>query len=95
METRDLVENSSAKLTKKNLDMVVANNLKVAGAGFGVDTNCLLYTSGLYRLGRFQLLTGAVLQPFRQAGNFRIHTHAGALLLFAAVDGVHLSLIHI
>ena len=38
-ETRDLVENSSAKLTKKNLDMVVANNLKVAGAGFGVDTN--------------------------------------------------------
>ena len=44
---------------------------------------------GLYRLGRFQLLTGAVLQQFRQAGNFRIHTHAGALLLFAAVDGVH------
>lgn len=39
METRDLVENSSAKLQKKNLDMVVANNLKVAGAGFGVDTN--------------------------------------------------------
>ena len=39
METRDLVENSSAKLIKKNLDMVVANNLKVAGAGFGVDTN--------------------------------------------------------
>ena len=39
METLDLVENSSAKLTKKNLDMVVANNLKVAGAGFGVDTN--------------------------------------------------------
>ena len=39
MDTRDLVENSSAKLTKKNLDMVVANNLKVAGAGFGVDTN--------------------------------------------------------
>ena len=29
METRDLVENSSAQLTKKNLDMVVANNLKV------------------------------------------------------------------
>ena len=39
METRDLVENSSAKLTKKNLDMVVANNLKVAGAGFGTKTN--------------------------------------------------------
>ena len=39
METRDMLENSSAKLTRKNLDMVVANNLKVAGAGFGVDTN--------------------------------------------------------
>ena len=39
METRDMLANSSAKLEKKNLDMVVANNLKVAGAGFGVDTN--------------------------------------------------------
>ncbi len=39
METRDLVENSTAKLKKKNLDMIVANNLKVPGAGFGVDTN--------------------------------------------------------
>ena len=39
METRDLVENSRAKLEKKKLDMIVANNLKVAGAGFGVDTN--------------------------------------------------------
>ena len=43
METKDLVENSSAKLTKKNLDMVVANNLKVAGAGFGVDTNVVTF----------------------------------------------------
>ena len=39
METRDLLENSRAKLEKKKLDMIVANNLKVAGAGFGVDTN--------------------------------------------------------
>lgn len=39
METRDLVENSTAKLHKKNMDMIVANNLKVPGAGFGVDTN--------------------------------------------------------
>ena len=43
METRDLVENSSAKLKKKNLDMVVANNLKVSGAGFGVDTNLVTF----------------------------------------------------
>lgn len=39
METRDLIENSTAKLRKKNLDLIVANNLKVPGAGFGVDTN--------------------------------------------------------
>ncbi|MDD4850197.1 MAG: bifunctional phosphopantothenoylcysteine decarboxylase/phosphopantothenate--cysteine ligase CoaBC [Gemmiger sp.] len=39
METKDLIENSTAKLQKKKLDMIVANNLKVAGAGFGVDTN--------------------------------------------------------
>ena len=39
METEHMVENSRAKLQKKNLDMIVANNLKVAGAGFGTDTN--------------------------------------------------------
>ena len=39
METRDLLENSRAKLERKKLDMIVANNLKVAGAGFGVETN--------------------------------------------------------
>lgn len=39
METEHMLENSRAKLTKKNLDMIVANNLKVAGAGFGTDTN--------------------------------------------------------
>lgn len=39
METENLVENSQKKLGKKHLDMVVANNLKVEGAGFGVETN--------------------------------------------------------
>ncbi|MCR4999989.1 MAG: bifunctional phosphopantothenoylcysteine decarboxylase/phosphopantothenate--cysteine ligase CoaBC [Lachnospiraceae bacterium] len=39
METENMLENSKAKLAKKKLDMIVANNLKVAGAGFGVDTN--------------------------------------------------------
>lgn len=39
METENMLENSKAKLKKKNLDMIVANNLKVAGAGFGTDTN--------------------------------------------------------
>ena len=39
METEHMLENSRAKLKKKNLEMIVANNLKVAGAGFGTDTN--------------------------------------------------------
>lgn len=41
METQNMLENSSAKLEKKNVDMICANNLKVAGAGFGVDTNII------------------------------------------------------
>ncbi len=41
METEHMLENSKAKLKKKNVDMIVANNLKVAGAGFGTDTNVL------------------------------------------------------
>lgn len=39
METQDLLENASQKLKKKNADMIVANNLKVTGAGFAGDTN--------------------------------------------------------
>ena len=39
METEHMVENSTAKLDKKNVDMIVANNLRVRGAGFGTDTN--------------------------------------------------------
>ena len=41
METQNMIGNSRAKLTKKNLDMVAANNVKVAGAGFQGDTNVL------------------------------------------------------
>ena len=41
METENMLENSRKKLENKNLDMVVANNLKVDGAGFGVDTNVI------------------------------------------------------
>lgn len=39
METQNMLENSKAKLDKKHIDMIVANNLKVTGAGFGTDTN--------------------------------------------------------
>lgn len=41
METQNMVENSCKKLEKKQADMIAANNLKVEGAGFGVDTNLL------------------------------------------------------
>lgn len=39
METENMLENSRAKLKRKNADMIVANNLKDEGAGFGTDTN--------------------------------------------------------
>ncbi len=39
METENMLENSRTKLERKNADMIVANNLKTAGAGFGTDTN--------------------------------------------------------
>ena len=45
METRDMVENSRKKLEKKHIDLIAANNLKQAGAGFGVDTNVLTLIS--------------------------------------------------
>ena len=41
METQNMIGNSRVKLTKKNLDMVAANNVKMAGAGFQGDTNVL------------------------------------------------------
>ena len=43
METSDLENKARAKLAKKNLDMIVANNVKVAGAGFGTDTNVVTF----------------------------------------------------
>ena len=52
METRDMIENSRKKLDRKHLDMIAANNLKVAGAGFGVDTNVvtILTANGIQEL---------------------------------------------
>lgn len=41
METQDVIENSRKKLLKKQIDMIAANNLKEAGAGFGTDTNII------------------------------------------------------
>lgn len=52
METEDMIENSRRKLEKKNLDLIVANNLKQSGAGFGTDTNIvtLLSENGVLQL---------------------------------------------
>lgn len=41
METENFIENSRAKLEKKNIDIIAANNLKTKGAGFGTDTNVI------------------------------------------------------
>lgn len=45
METENMLENSRKKLQKKNLDLIVANNLKEQGAGFGTDTNIVTLLS--------------------------------------------------
>ena len=41
METDNVLENSRKKLVGKNADMICANSLRTAGAGFGVDTNII------------------------------------------------------
>ena len=46
METENMLENSRKKLEKKNLDMIVANNLKAEGAGFAGDTNVVTIITG-------------------------------------------------
>ena len=46
METQNMLENSKKKLMKKNLDMIVANNVKVEGAGFAGDTNVVTIITG-------------------------------------------------
>ncbi len=53
METQNMLENSRKKLKKKNLDMIIANNLKEQGAGFGTDTNrvTIITESGERTLG--------------------------------------------
>lgn len=52
METENMIKNSRKKLEKKNVDMMVANNLKIKGAGFGTDTNIvtLIMKEGMIEL---------------------------------------------
>ncbi len=67
METQNLIENATKKLQKKNCDMIVANNLRVEGAGFATDTNVATFIHkdhietlekmSKYELGKKILLT--------------------------------------
>lgn len=75
METRDLIENSRAKLEKKHLDMIAANSLNTEGAGFGVPTNVVTLltpdgTEQLPLLGKDEV-AGPPLRRHRGAENIR------------------------
>ena len=59
METRDMVAHSAEKLRRKNLDMIVANNLKDPGAGFGVDTNLVTFLTPDGAVRQLPLMTKA------------------------------------
>ena len=56
METENVIENARAKLHKKNLDMIAANNLKDEGAGFSVDTNIVTLITPSYEK-KLELMT--------------------------------------
>jgi phosphopantothenoylcysteine decarboxylase/phosphopantothenate--cysteine ligase len=61
METENVIENSRAKLKKKNADMICANSLREDGAGFGVDTNIitLITENGCEELGKLSKFEAA------------------------------------
>ncbi len=70
METENMLENSKSKLERKNLDMIVANNLKVNGAGFGTDTNVVTIitkngTEELPMMSKFEV-AGQLLDRIRE-----------------------------
>ena len=59
METQEMVAHSAEKLRRKNLDMIVANNLKDPGAGFGVDTNLVTFLTPDGAVRQLPLMTKA------------------------------------
>ena len=76
METENLVENSKKKLQKKNADLIVANNLRDEGAGFGTDTNVvtLVMEEGIVELPCMskEEVAEAVLELHRQRASTKI-----------------------
>jgi phosphopantothenoylcysteine decarboxylase / phosphopantothenate---cysteine ligase len=49
LETDNELENAKGKLTRKNLDLIVLNSLRTAGAGFGHDTNAVTLLNSLWK----------------------------------------------
>lgn len=75
METSQLEERAREKLVRKNLDLIAANNVKVAGAGFGTDTNVITLISG-ERTDRLELMSKEaaacrILDRLAEIGGFR------------------------
>ncbi len=57
METQNLLVNAREKLTKKNMDLIVANNLQEEGAGFRADTNIITIIDGAGKVESFEKMT--------------------------------------
>ena len=55
LETENEIKNASAKLKKKNLDLIVLNSLQEPGAGFGYDTNCVTIIDKYNNIDKFEL----------------------------------------
>ena len=75
METSQMEERAREKLVRKNLDLIAANNVKVAGAGFGTDTNVITLISG-DRTDRLELMSKEaaalkILDRLSEIGSFR------------------------
>ena len=56
-ETNDLIENAKGKIAKKNMDFIVANNLKESGAGFGTDTNVVSIIEKDGSINKYPIMT--------------------------------------
>ena len=56
-ETNDLIENAKGKIAKKNMDFIVANNLKESGAGFGTDTNVVSIIEKDGSINKYPMMT--------------------------------------
>ena len=74
METEHMLEHAREKLTKKHVDLIAANNVKVAGAGFGTDTNVvtLIEKDGMRELEKMskEEVAAALLDEVLRIGKF-------------------------